>query len=645
MSGRCCEILAGLVLLALVPVSTAAEADLRVERIFDDGLEVTKIELGSKAKLRTPSGQFETQPLLKGQVLVPGTRLSAARSVSIELLRTDPLLRIRLEPGTELTIVRNDDSGAAADVGEGRATFSLFRNFSPSRLDFFFGVSSFKRVLALARGTQFAVTASRTCAGSSDAPCVTLQLDEGRLAIETRRPLRLGSVTVPPADVGEDSTVLQTDPMGAGDSRTLSLAPEQFALRFDSPQSAENHYRAQLEHARTAGDVSAVLPALRNLLVVYRVTGRVESELTLAEDGLALADREGDRVWQFRFLIDKAFAMWRLRRDASALPLFERAFAMTDALGAANARTDLASLYGRYSSLRFETRDRAKPQSDLDVAEDYARRALQLREPAPGEPPTLDLAMSLYGLGTMLRIGREDAAQSYRYLSRALDIRHEVLQGRDNLATAETMSEAALSLESVLSKPPLACPAPGEIPVFAPVQTLFDNSLAMLERLSPNTPLRSNAAVARRSADFHRRLGDWLGDTCHQAELASGAWQRARIDYENSLRAWSAQRSNTSAERRFAWRGLGMVQLRLANWGAASAAVQQAYALAIDERCSATPSAEAPSFSWIADLVDLLAQSADGESESNKAEAHRREASMWRIAPTCPAPGKARPAQ
>jgi tetratricopeptide (TPR) repeat protein len=508
------------------------------------------------------------------------------------------------------------------DVGEGEVGLSIV-----GRLNFFVGVGAFKHVLALARGTRFSVAAQPGCAAGPDrprAPCVTVRLDEGRMTLETRRPLQLGSAVSVNEAAGRDETVLVGEAMRPGETRELSLAPEAFALRFDSPQQADDHYVGELERARAGRDPDALMPALRNLLVVRRLTDRHADALALAEEGLVLARAQGNEPWALRFLIDQALATWNLRRDRSAFDLFERAFEIGARLDPDAERADLAALYVRYGNIRFDARDRQNPAADIDLAERLIRRSLELRRGAPGEPPTLALSMSHYALGMLLRLGRKDAAGSSAELNRALDIRRQVLGTRDDVTTAEMMSEAALSLEALADGSPPACPGEGVADPYEPLRRLFDDSLGMLERLSPGRPYRSYAAVARRSADVRRRIGDDLQAHCSAAAIAEAQWRAARDDYRRSLTAWSQQAGNTTTERRFAWRGLAMALIALQDWRGAGQPLAEALSLTREQYCSTPPSPEAPSDRWVADLLELMARQADRVGETERADSHRR---------------------
>lgn len=594
-----------------------AVTDMVVHEIFENGTKVDSLEGDVKVQGRSPSGT-PLPRIDKGQVLPPGTQLGAGPAVLIELRRASPPLSVRIEPRTRITVVRSDANGASVDVLGGQAGFSL-----TGRLNFYFGVTAFQKVLALARGTQFSVDANRSCIGGADAPCVTVRLDEGRLNLETRRPVLLGPAARPPSASGEDETVVVVDPMNAGETRLLSLEPEKFALQFDTPQAAEAHFAQELEKARSDRNPLDVLRALRNLLVIHRLNDRHEDALMLAEEGIRLARRESDRLWEFRFLIDEAFTTWRLKRDRSAFDLFDRAFGMTDVIEAVDARTDLAALYSRYGNIRFDARNRSDPRPDIDVAEDYARRSLQLREAQAGDRPSLDLSMSHYGLGMLLRIGREDAVQASTHLERALEIRRQVLGRHDDVSTAEMMAEAALTSERVVSQGAPRCPAPGLDEPFRQVRLQFEESAAMLSRLSPDSKYRSYPAVVRRMADFRRRVGEWLEDHC-RSPAAADEFRAAQADYERAIDEWARQPGNTLAERRFAFRGLGQTRLRLKEPGEAARALQQAYGLAIEERCATPPGLEAPSFKWIGELLELLAQSAAASGTADAAAAYRR---------------------
>ncbi len=604
------------------PLRAATDSDFVVSRIVVDGRGVESIEGDDRVRLQLPSGPLVSR-INRGQVLPPRTQVTARAGVLIELLRAAPRVEVRIEPRTTLTIARTDQQGAALDVGEGRVSVGLV-----GRLNFYLGVSAFRQVLALARGTQFSVAAQSGCAATDDrprAPCVTVQLAEGQVALQTRRPLQLGAAVSASAAAGGDDTVLVTDTMQPGETRSLSLAPESFALRFDSPQQADAHYLDTLERARALRDPDALMPALRNLLVVRRLTDRHADALALAEEGLALARAHGDSVWEFRFLIDQALATWNLRRDRSAFDLFDRAFEIGNRLDADAVRADLAALYVRYGNIRFDARSRQPPLPDeIDLSERLIRRSLALRQGAPGEPPTLALSMSHYALGMLLRIGRADAAASSAELQRALDIRQQVLGARDDVTTAEMMSEAALSMESVIAAAHPGCPKPDVADAYQPVRHLFDTSLAMLQRLSQGRPYRSYAAVARRAADMRWRVGDDLQTLCGNRSLAEAEWRAARDGYRQALAAWDQQSGNTVTERRFAWRGLGQALIALQDWDAAGAPLDQAWALVRTQRCSTPPSPEAPSDNWVVGLWALMARQAEQTGQTARADALRR---------------------
>jgi tetratricopeptide (TPR) repeat protein len=129
--------------------------------------------------------------------------------------------------------------------------------------------------------------------------------------------------------------------------------------------------------------------------------------------------------------------------------------------------------------------------------------------------------------------------------------------------------------------------------------------MAMLGRLFPNGEQRSIGAVARRMADFEARLGDGLFEQ-QRGERALAEYRAAQARYAQALAVFARiPDSNTSAERRFAYLGLGKTELRLDRPARAAEAFRRAYALALQERCAAAP--EAPSPGWVADLVERLA--------------------------------------
>jgi hypothetical protein len=552
----------------------------------------------------------------------------------VELVRKRPPLRVTIEPRARLVVQHSDARTVRADVEEGKARFGLL-----GRLDFF-SVGSFSKVFAIAKGTQFSVAADPSCSGG---PCVTVALVEGRLEIETRRPVQIGPGTASseaPTDA-EDRTVTLSDPLDEGQTRTIALDPAQFALRYDSWEQADRYFAAELERAATAGEPQALMRALRNWLVILRLGDRNEQALAVAARGLDLAQREGDRVWVFRFLIDQAFSTWRLRRDRTALPLFEQAFAMTDVTDARVAPVDRAALYGRYGAIRFEARNRADPGADLDAAEQWLRRGLALRESLYAGRPALDLSLSHYDLGLLQRIGRNDLVEADRHLERAVQIRREVIGSRDDVVTAEMLADLAVTKEQLVRQRAGASSPVGDalLADFAQVRARFEDSLAMLRRLFPAGEHRSIAAVARRMADYHARLGDWLTER-EQAGLAFVEYHEAERRYEESLAVWARVPGNTSAERRFALRGLGQVRLQLDQAANALPALRSALDLAARERCDALP--EAPSPEWVAALLERLALAAQRSAQDAAAAQYRRRQALPDGGIVCPPPAPAR---
>lgn len=616
------------VLLSPMPPATAQTAEaMVVRRIVVDGKPARLVDQALQITVQAPDGK-EVHRLAVDQLVAPGTRVTTGPGVLLEIGRDKPALRIVLEPGTRLTLQQSNADAARAEVGSGKASFSLL-----GQLDFYFGVSSFRKVFAIAKGTRFSVSAEAGCAAAREDGCVTIELDEGRLELETRRPVAIGSTGIAGRDApaldkppsGEDDTVAVTDAMQAGEARSFALDPARFAVRFDTWVDADRYFGGELARAQAQGDPALVLLALRNALVIKRLGGRNDEAASLAAQGLALARARGDRLWEFRFLIDEAFVTWLQKRDASALPLFAQAFAMTDVTQTLIARSDLASMYGRYGGIRFEARNRAQPEQDVDAAEDFMQRALKLREPAPGEPPTLDLAWSHYGLGVLLRIARNDYAQADRHFSRAVALRREILGARDDIVIAQMQADAALAREQLVYQ---RARERGESfdslsDELGQVRHAFEESLAMLGRLFPNGEQRSIGAVARRMADFEARVGDGLFDQ-QRSELALAEYRAAQARYAQALAVFARiPDSNTSAERRFAYLGLGKTELRLDRPLQAAEALRLGYALALQERCAAAP--EAPSPAWVADLVERLAVASERSGAMAAAADYRHE--------------------
>ncbi len=616
-------------ILPLAQAMAQSEEDMVVRRIVVEGAARTDVEGALQITLRGADGK-ENHRIAVGQAIAPGTRIATGAAVLIEVARTRPALHIVLEPRTRLTVQRNTSNATQVDLADGKASFDLL-----ARLDFYFGVSTFRKVFAIARGTQFSVDTSRSCTGGDIAACVTIKLDEGRLELETRRPVVLDDASATTASdfpgrdkptTGEDDTVSVVDTMAAGQTRTFALDPAQFALRFETLSQADSHFAADLQRARDQGDPQGLRRALRNRLVILRLGDRNAEASALAAEGLQIAKSSGDRLWEFRFLIDQAFSIWKQKRDRSALSLFEQAFGMTDVTVTPDTSADLAALYARYGGIRFDARNRERPEEDVNAAEDYTRRALRLREPQGGDRPTLDLSWSHYSLGVLLRIARDDYAAANRHFERAIEIRREILGSRDDIATAEMLAEAAIAKDLLVRERANLKLANDDILVdeFAQVRLRFEESLGMLSRLSPGDDHRSIGAIARRMADFQRRLGEWFA-SLEQPLGAVAEYRAAEVRYNQALAVFARVLSNTSAERRFAYRGLGQTKLLMDQPDAAAQALGQAFAIALQERCSTPPSPEAPSSAWINDLLELLANAAERSGDAAAAIEYRRQ--------------------
>ena len=616
--------------MALSPARAQSVDPFIVRRILVDGQSVSATD---QLSWRGPDGS-ENRRLALNQVIVPGARIQTGAGVLIEIERMHPVLRIVLEPNTRLTVQQNDPDAVQANVHSGTAGFSLL-----GRLDFYFGVSGFHKVFAIAKGTRFSVRAEPACEQGGGAGCVSVTLDEGRLDLETRRPVRIGPAPAAqpapaaPAAGGTEATVTIAETMVAGERRDIVLDPARFALRFATWAEAERHFAAALAQAGAGHDPRALLSALRNEAVILRLGGRNEDSLAVATRGLERARATGDRVWQFRFLIDQGFAVWQQRRDRSALPLFDAAFAMTDVTDGAIAPGDVAALYGRYGGIRFDARDRARPGPDLDAAEDYTRRALRLREAETGADAALDQSLSHYGLGLLLRIGREDYAAADRELERAVELRIGALAGRDDLTTAQMLTEAALGKEQLIYQRDSADPreTAARAAEFDAVGQRFETSLGMLARVFPDRDHRSIGAIARRYGDFNQRLGDWWAGRGETA-AAVAKWRLAAVQYRDALDVLQRIPGNTSLERRYAYLGLGKAKWLLNEPAAALDAFRSARALALQERCAAAP--EAPSLAWIDDLLGRLALAAERANDAAAAE-YRRQADAGAAACRC----------
>ena len=617
--------------IALSPARTQTVDPFIVRRILVDGRSVPATD---QLSWRGPDGS-ENRRLALDQVIVPGTRIQTGAGVLIEIERMHPVLRIVLEPGTRLTVQQNDPDAVQASVHDGTAGFSLI-----GRLDFYFSVNSFRKVFAIAKGTRFSIRAEPTCERGGNAGCVSVTLDEGRLDLETRRPVQIGTVpAAQPGPAGQaasstETTVTITDTMVAGERRDIALEPARFALHFASWAEAERYFAAELERASAGHDLRTLLRALRNEAVILRLGGRNDDSLAVATRGLEQARASGDRVWQFRFLIDQGFAIWQQRRDRSALPLFDAAFAMIDVTDtAAIEPADVAALYGRYGGIRFDARDRAQPGPDLDAAEDYMRRALRLREAETGADAALDQSLSHFGLGMLLRIGREDYAAADQELERAVELRIQALAGRDDLTTAQMLAEAALGKEQLIYQRDSADPrqTAARAAEFDAVGQRFETSLGMLARVFPDRNHRPIGAIARRYGDFNERLGEWWAGRGEPA-AAAAKWRFAAARYHDALEVLNRVPGNTSLERRYAYLGLGKARELLNEPAAALDAFRNARALALQEHCAAAP--ERPSLAWIDDLLGRLALAAEHAGDPAAAE-YRRQADAGAVASRC----------
>lgn len=627
----------GLVCILLHSAAAQSPNEMRVTRLAHNGVAVDEISDPVLLVVRPPIGSPTHRLAVKDPVSA-GTRIETGAGVTLVLKRELPRLEISMEAGTRLTVLQNSENAARAEVDQGRAGFSLL-----GRLDFYFGVGSFQRVFAVAKGTLFDVSATPSCVDAAGSPCVSIALREGRLELETRRAVlidgtdqstdaTMAGLRAPSS--GEDETVGVFESMTAGNQRTFLLDPSRFALRFNNWAEANNHFAVELESARATNDPRILVRALRNSSVILRLGDQAAKAAELSAEGLRIASAVDDRLWEFRFLIDLGFETWQQNRDRSALAYFERAFDMTDVTDSLLPRADLAALYGRYGGIRFDARDRAKPAADVDAAESFMQRALALRMSAADGRPTLDLAWSHFGLGVLLRIARGDYAEADMHLTRAVALRREILDSRDDIVTAQMLADEALGKEQLAYRrfKDLTISRDEFATDMMQVHAIFEESLGMLSRLFPGGENRSIGAVARRMADFQMRLGDWLGEQGMREE-AQIEYQSARSNYKHALTSFANVSGNVSAEQRFAYLGLGKTELLLGQPKEALATLARANELAMRERCASAP--EAPSPTWVEDLLRRLATAAELNGDLSAAAAYIRQVGPPLTLPAC----------
>ena len=593
--------------------------------------------------------------LAKSELLPPGTRLSTGPGIRVGLTSRDGSVHLDVPPLSSVTLT----APGQASVDKGSVLVKLLRP-----LDFAFRVESLKKVVAIALGTEFSVRAEPACRQPGQpegAPCVVVELHEGRLAIETRPPLRVGSdaptATCRGAPGEEDDTATTlsvVEPLQAGQRRVVSLDPERFGLRFATWAEAEGHFRAELGRARDGGDPQAVLRALRNLGVVLRAGDRDAAALDAAQEGLALAQRLDDRRGQLRFTIDVGFAQWRARHDRDALPWFDRALSMTDVLQSASDADDIdldqAALYARRGAIRFSARDRSQPGPDLTAAEADLRHALALREAAGPARSALDLPRSHYDLGVLLRIGRRDFAGAAAELRQALAQRVDAVGGCNDVLTAHILAELALA-EEELGYAALATLAPPGHPGphFDAAHQHFDQSLALLARLFPEGNNPGAARVARRAADFHRELAEvWAKQ--QQAAMAATERGLALQRYDQALAVVDSPAPPFQAERANALGGRGHARLDAGDLAGAQADLLAALRVWQGLRCQNSP--EAPGKPTARTLLRLLVETANQANQADQANQTEAAAGWagrlaaddpWEACPAAAAPASGTP--
>ena len=221
-----------------------------------------------------------------------------------------------------------------------------------------------------------------------------------------------------------------------------------------------------------------------------------------------------------------------------------------------------------------------------------------------------------------------------------VELRLAAFGGRDDLISAQMLTEAALGKENLVYRRDAASPGQSAARAieFELVRRRFDDSLGMLARLFPSREHRSIGAIARRYGDFNQRLGEWWAGQA-RPDAAVAELRAAVGHYRDALDVFGRITENTSLERRFAYLGLGKAQSLLGAHALALDAFRNAHVLALQERCAA--SLEAPSPAWVDDLLGRLALAAEHAGDP-AAAGYRRQADAGVAAavcaPTAPAP-------
>ena len=470
----------GLLLLCLSTSATAQAlrvVELRVQgRVVDTPVTILQFV--------PPQRTAQDLQVQTGQEVAEGTEIGVPARVVV-VLQTANGNRIELAPDSRFAAARVSPGGEVHTVLEGNVRFDVRRALS------FFNVE-FDRFVALVRGTVFEVQAS---AGGESA----LQVENGRVAVQREVPTLM-------QDTGRQVEMLEQDLLDAKAQARQQWPAMEATRRYGHSEQALMLYTRDLKQATQRGDRDGQMAALNNMGLTWLARGKPESALNYFGRMLVMAQEAQNEPWRARALNNIGAAALERGDLKGALSHLEAALAVNRALAPRSAQRRMAQVEGNlglvwrrlgepgrareYTERSLQAnlqlaqgRDSAAVarnleslgnlETDLAVAAQFHRRALQMRERLYGDSPHPELASSHLNLGLLAARSGDDrsAAESYASAVAVLEklfaarphaqladalVRHGAALCRSgDTATGLAQHERALAMRRALSKGPV----------------------------------------------------------------------------------------------------------------------------------------------------------------------------------------------
>lgn len=440
--------------LLLCLSAVAAAQSLRVVEIRVEGKAVNDVV----EVVQFVPPQRAPNPLLLqvGQTLADGAEVGIpARTVVV--LQTANGNRIELAPDSRFSASRVGANGETHNLLGGNARFDVRRALS------FFNVD-FNRFVALVRGTQFEVTAGGGGEGA-------LEVKVGRVGVQREVPTVM-------QDTGGHVDMLAHDTLDAQSNPRQQWPAVEPVRRYTHSNEALAQYAADLKQAEQSKDRDAQYAALNNMGLTWLARGVPREAQAYFQRMLTMAQGSQDEPWRARALNNLGAAALEQGAVKAAVKYLEAALALNQTLAPNTAQRRVAQVEGNLGlawrrlgdaakardyterSLRVhqqlaEGRDSAAVarnfealgnlEKDATAAEQWHRRALQMRERLYGDGAHPEVASSYLNLGLLATRANDDRAAAEFY-GRAVAVWEKIQQNQihTNFAAALTRHGSAL---------------------------------------------------------------------------------------------------------------------------------------------------------------------------------------------------------